>query len=83
MHKANRQVRMSRFLATITENPNDRSGSNSEIITLESLCSGDERKAVLICCLISGVFSSQFGQKETFAVKKEPPVIDGSARSGH
>ena len=39
-------------------------GSISEIITLESLCSGDERKAVLFCCQISGVFSSQFVQKQ-------------------
>jgi hypothetical protein len=42
------------------------SGLNSEIITLESLCSGDERKAVLICCQISGVLSSQFGQESMF-----------------
>ena len=36
-------------------------GSNSELITLDAPCSGDERKAELICCLIYGVFSSQFG----------------------
>jgi hypothetical protein len=39
-------------------------GSISEVITLDALCSGDERKAEPICCLISGVFSSQFGQKQ-------------------
>jgi len=37
-------------------------GSSSEVITLEALCTGDEWKAEPICCLIYGVFSSQFGQ---------------------
>ena len=39
-----------------------RFGSISEQITLDTLGSGDERKAEVICRLISGVFSSQFGQ---------------------
>jgi hypothetical protein len=36
-------------------------GSISEQITLDSTCSVDERKAEVICRLISGVFCSQFG----------------------
>jgi hypothetical protein len=43
-----------------------RCGSISEVITLNTPCSGDERKAEPICCLISGVFSSQFGQMRRF-----------------
>ena len=39
--------------------------SISEQITLDTPDSGDERKAELICRLISGVFSSQFGHKRT------------------
>jgi hypothetical protein len=38
----------------------------SEQITLDTPGSGDERKAELICRLISGVFSSQFGQQQPF-----------------
>jgi hypothetical protein len=45
-------------------------GSISEQITLNTPGSGDERKAELICRLISGVFSSQFGQKRPFSVNK-------------
>jgi len=45
-----------------------RIGSNSEVITLEALCTGDEWKAEPICCLISGVFSSQFGQERSFDI---------------
>jgi hypothetical protein len=44
--------------------PIESAGSISEVITLESPCSVDERKAEVICRLISGVFSSQFGQKQ-------------------
>ena len=40
-----------------------RNGSISEVITLDTPCSGDEWKAEPICCLISGVSSSQFGQE--------------------
>jgi hypothetical protein len=43
-----------------------RCGSISEQITLDTLGSADERKAELICRLISGVFSSQFGHEQNF-----------------
>ncbi len=43
-----------------------RFGSISEQITLDTPDSGDERKAELICRLISGVFSSQFGHKQPY-----------------
>jgi hypothetical protein len=41
-------------------------GSISEVITLDTPCSGDERNAEPICCLISSVFSSQFGKEPIF-----------------
>jgi hypothetical protein len=41
-----------------------RSGSTAALNTFAAISSGDERKAELICCLISGVFSSQFGHKQ-------------------
>jgi hypothetical protein len=42
-----------------------RIGSISEQITLDTLGSGDERKAEPIYRLIYSVFSSQFGHKQT------------------
>ncbi len=51
----------------LTNNPiQDYIGSISEVITLDTPCSGDERKAESICCLISCVFSSQFGHEQQF-----------------
>jgi hypothetical protein len=50
---------------------NVRFGSFSEVITLDTPCSGDERKAEPICCQISSVFSSQFGHKQTFRVNQK------------
>ena len=58
-----------------------RNGSISEVITLNTPCSGDERKAEPICCLISGVFSSQFGQNRKFAHPKMTPAISDRGHS--
>jgi hypothetical protein len=49
-----------------------RKGSISEVITLDTPCSGDVRKAESICCLISCVSSSQFGQERLFAPRFQP-----------
>jgi len=57
---------------TIDNEANFRSGSISELITLDAPGSGDERKAELNCCLIYGVFSSQFGQKQPLARLEKP-----------
>ena len=46
---------------------NDRCGSVPEQITLDTLGSGEERKAELIYHLISGMFSSQFGHERSLA----------------
>jgi hypothetical protein len=40
-------------------------GSISEVITLDTPCSGIGREAELICSQILSVFSSQFGQMPT------------------
>ena len=59
-----------------------RSGSISEVITLNAPCSGDELKAEPICCLISGVFSSQFGQQRN-CVRRTRNEMDHSKHSGN
>ena len=55
---------MSKLFTTFLEIHKFRNGSISEVITLNAPCSGDELKAEPICCLISSVFGSQFGQEQ-------------------
>jgi hypothetical protein len=50
--------------------PKFRNGSFSEYLTLDTLGSGDERKAELIWRLIYSVFISQFGQERPFVTLK-------------
>ena len=52
-----------------------RCGSISEVTTLYTPCSGGERKAEPICCLISCVFSSQFGHKPPLGGTHRVPQI--------
>jgi hypothetical protein len=59
------------LLPVTDDNGMDRLEEIRPLGAFAAICSGVERQAELICCLISGVFSSQFGQKRSF---KSSPI---------